>query len=163
MSLDLFLANHPFLNRRYRDRYDWPRSLFGQHFGLDLQDFDDVLNRSMNRINESTDSSQVANTADKFSVNLDVSHFKPEEIEVKTVGNCVQIHGKHEERCDSHGWVSREFTRRYALPDGCKPEDVVSSLKPNGVLTIVANKQQLPLLMGKERVVPIAINGSNDK
>lgn len=35
---------------------------------------------------------------DKFSVNLDVKHFSPEELKVKVLGDMVEIHGKHEER-----------------------------------------------------------------
>ncbi|XP_054167546.1 alpha-crystallin B chain-like [Oppia nitens] len=152
MALDMFFPYRSAVRRRYpSDLFDWPQSMFGQHFGLDCRDFD----RSLSQLNQL--SGYVANTGDKFSVKLDVSHFKPEEIEVKTIGNYVEIHGKHEERSDSYGWIAREFTRRYALPDGCKPEDVMSSLKPNGVLTIEAKKEQLPPISGVECVVPIAI------
>lgn len=35
---------------------------------------------------------------DKFSVNLDVKHFSPEELKVKVLGDMIEIHGKHEER-----------------------------------------------------------------
>lgn len=35
---------------------------------------------------------------DKFSVNLDVKHFSPEELKVKVQGDMIEIHGKHEER-----------------------------------------------------------------
>lgn len=35
---------------------------------------------------------------DRFSVNLDVKHFSPEELKVKVLGDVVEIHGKHEER-----------------------------------------------------------------
>ncbi|XP_054166774.1 heat shock protein beta-1-like [Oppia nitens] len=153
MALNLFLPYRSSVFRRNQHLFDWPQSLFD----LDLNELDDHWNRSMSQLNQISGSSQVANTGDKFSVKLDVSHFKPEEIEVKTIGNSIQIHGKHEERSDSHGWIAREFTRRYALPDGCKAEEVMSSLKPNGVLTIEAKKEQLPPISGVERVVPIAI------
>jgi len=49
-------------------------------------------------------------------VNLDVTHFKPEEISVKVVGNQVTIEGKHEEREDDHGLIQRYFKRTYILP-----------------------------------------------
>lgn len=35
---------------------------------------------------------------DKFSINLDVKHFSPEELKVKVSGDFIEIHGKHEER-----------------------------------------------------------------
>ena len=36
----------------------------------------------------------------KFDVKLDVSHFKPEEIQVKLVDNCLIVYGKHEEKME---------------------------------------------------------------
>ncbi|CAL1300255.1 unnamed protein product [Larinioides sclopetarius] len=67
------------------------------------------------------------------------------------------IHGKHEEKADEHGFVSREFTRRYLLPEGVKPDNVKSKLSSNGILTIVATKNIIPLPDRNERIVPITI------
>ncbi|KAI5714454.1 hypothetical protein M8J76_017355 [Diaphorina citri] len=52
-----------------------------------------------------------------LKVNLDVQQFKPEEIDVKVVDDFIVVHAKHEERSDQHGFISREFTRRYRIPD----------------------------------------------
>ena len=93
----------------------------------------------------------------KFAINLDCSHFKPEEIEVKTIDNNIVIHGKHEEKMDKHGFVKREFTRRYALPNECDAKEVKSSLNARGVLTIEAPKKRLEAIKDNERVVPIAV------
>ena len=41
---------------------------------------------------------QVSNTNEEFKINLDVAHFKPEEIKVKTLDNKIVIHAKHEEK-----------------------------------------------------------------
>ncbi|XP_037966298.2 alpha-crystallin A chain [Plutella xylostella] len=93
---------------------------------------------------------------DKFQVNLDVQHFAPEEITVKTVDGCVVVEGKHEEKEDDHGYVSRSFKRRYTLPEDCNPEAVESKLSTDGVLTILAPKAST----GKgERAVPITHTG----
>lgn len=73
---------------------------------------------------------------DGFQVCLDVQHFQPNEISVKTENNSVVVQAKHEEKKDDHGFISREFTRRYALPKGFKVEDVTSSLSSDGVLSI---------------------------
>ena len=59
---------------------------------------------------------QVLNTASEFKVSLDVSHFKPSELSVKTTDTMVTIHGHHEEREDEHGMIMREFKRSYKLP-----------------------------------------------
>lgn len=94
---------------------------------------------------------------DKFQVNLDVQHFAPEEISVKTADGYVVIEGKHEEKKDDHGFVSRQFSRRYALPEDCNPDTVESKLSSDGFLTIVAPKKSLSLK--NERAVPITQTG----
>ena len=99
----------------------------------------------------------MVNDDNKFEVKLDVNHFKPEEIVVKTVDNYIVISGKHEERADKHGFIKREFTRRYALPERCDPEKVVSSLKSDGILIIEAPKSPMYELKGNERLIPIDI------
>lgn len=71
-----------------------------------------------------------------FQICLDVQHFQPNEISVKTENNSIVVHGKHEEKQDDHGYISREFTRRYELPKGFKVDDVTSSLSSDGILTL---------------------------
>lgn len=91
---------------------------------------------------------------DKFQLMVDVSSFAPEEITVKTVDNQIIVTAKHEERADEHGYVSRQFSRRYLLPDNIDIMSVTSSLSAEGILTITANQRQ-PEIKEKERVVPI--------
>ncbi|XP_013188018.1 protein lethal(2)essential for life [Amyelois transitella] len=93
----------------------------------------------------------------KFEINLDVQHFSPDEISVKTADGFIIVEGRHEEKRDEHGWVSRHFTRRYALPDGCNLDAVESRLSSDGVLSVTA-----PLECPKEsneRIVPIVHTG----
>ena len=67
----------------------------------------------------------MANVDEEFKVNLDVAHFKPEEIQVKTVDNKVVISAKHEERQDEHGFIMREFKRSYMLPKVCIQKAII--------------------------------------
>ena len=97
--------------------------------------------------------SEVINDKEKFQVNLDVSHFKPEEIKVKMVEKNLMIEGKHEEKMDEHGFISRQFTRKYLLPKDVDPASVVSNLSRDGVLTIQAPKMAIEA--PGERTVPI--------
>ncbi|CAG0898312.1 unnamed protein product [Darwinula stevensoni] len=83
-------------------------------------------------------------------VNLDVQHFSPSEIQLKTSGDWVVVEAKHDEKRDEHGWVSRHFQRRYHLPEGVRRENVQSSLSSDGILTAI------PLAATNERIVPIA-------
>jgi crystallin, alpha B len=95
---------------------------------------------------------------DKFQVCLDVQQFAPNEITVKTVGNQIVIEGKHEEKEDEHGYISRQFVRKYVLPEGHNIEDVISSLSSDGVLSITAPKKK-PEAIENERVVTIVQTG----
>lgn len=71
-----------------------------------------------------------------FQVSLDCQHFAPNEINVKTVDNSIIVEAKHEEHPDDHGYISRQFTRRYNLPEGFNVKDVTSAISSDGVLTI---------------------------
>lgn len=83
--------------------------------------------------------STVSLDKDHFRVNLDVQQFKPEEITVKLTGeNELTIEGKHEEKEDEHGFISRHFVRRYILPKNCDTAQLQSKLSSDGVLTITA-------------------------
>lgn len=73
---------------------------------------------------------------DGFQACVDVHHFSPSEISVKTVDNTVIIEGKHEERDDGHGSVQRHFVRKYVLPKEYDMNHVHSNLSTDGVLTI---------------------------
>lgn len=86
---------------------------------------------------------------------MDVQQFKPDELTVKTINNFVIVEGKHEERQDEHGFISRQFQRRYELPSDIEADTVVSRLSSNGVLTIFAPKKAL-LGPAEERIVPIS-------
>jgi crystallin alpha B len=90
---------------------------------------------------------------DGFQACVDVHHFEPSEISVKTVDHTVIIEGKHEEREDGHGSVLRHFVRKYVLPKEFDMNSVQSSLSSDGVLTI---KAPPPMLEGSgERHVAI--------
>lgn len=42
---------------------------------------------------------------------------------------------------DDHGFVSREFLRKYRVPAGVDPANITSSLSSDGVLTITAPRK----------------------
>jgi hypothetical protein len=60
---------------------------------------------------------------------------------LKVQGTAVVVEGKHEERADDHGYISRHFVRRYVLPEHYNMEQLNSSLSSDGVLTISAPKK----------------------
>ncbi|KAK9498835.1 hypothetical protein O3M35_003391 [Rhynocoris fuscipes] len=79
----------------------------------------------------------------EFRVNLDVQQFKPEELNVRIADGFIVVNGKHEERTDQHGFVSRQFTRRYKIPEEVDPNAFVSNLSSDGVLSIMAPKKTI--------------------
>ncbi|XP_014103766.3 heat shock protein 23 [Bactrocera oleae] len=91
---------------------------------------------------------------DGFQASLNVQQFKPSELNVKVVDDHIVVEGKHEEREDDHGYISRHFVRRYALPKGFHADKVVSTLSSDGVLTVSVPK---PAIEDKsnERVIQI--------
>jgi crystallin alpha B len=63
--------------------------------------------------------------------------------------------GKHEEKQDEHGFVSRHFTRKYLLPSNYKPDAVQSTLSSDGILTVTATAPEILPQQNQERSVPI--------
>ncbi|XP_060520886.1 alpha-crystallin B chain-like [Cylas formicarius] len=95
---------------------------------------------------------------DTFSVSVDVQQFKPEELSVKvTDDNSITVEGKHEERQDEHGYISRHFVRKYKLPEDCDIKQLRSRLSSDGVLSITAPKKEGKRLEYKE--IPIIKTG----
>ena len=105
----------------------------------------------------------VKNDDKNFTVKMDVSNFVPEEIQVKAVDDYLVVHGKHEERKDNHGYVKREFTRRYLIPQDCQTDKLASSLSPNGILTIQAPKKPLEIEEQNAKPIPITMENNQNK
>lgn len=91
---------------------------------------------------------------DGFQACVDVHHFEPSEITVKTVDHTVIIEGKHEERDDPHGSVQRHFIRKYELPKDYDMKTLSSSLSSDGVITLTAHQEATDT--GAERIIPIS-------
>ncbi|CAG4958330.1 unnamed protein product [Parnassius apollo] len=148
-----------------------PRRLMDQHFGLGLTPQDYLTIVAMPQTNTSyyrpwrnlqaanqDPGSTIKEDKDKFQVNIDVQHFAPEEISVKTADGYLVVEAKHEERQDEHGFISRSFSRRYPLPEGIEADLVTSKLSSDGVLSITA-PLKAPPKTSNERIVPIIQTG----
>ncbi|XP_077324017.1 heat shock protein beta-1 [Lithobates pipiens] len=114
-----------------------------------VPDFNRALSRQL-----SSGISEIRQTADCWKISLDVNHFSPEELVVKTRDGLVEITGKHEEKQDEHGFISRCFTRKYTLPPGVDITSVASSLSPDGVLTVEAPLPK-PAIQSAEITIPV--------
>lgn len=96
---------------------------------------------------------------DRYVIYLDVKHFSPDELSVSVSDEFITIHARHEDRQDDHGFVSREFLRKYRLPAGVSSADINSCLSVDGVLTITAPRSST----GEERTIPIACEDGTPK
>jgi len=100
------------------------------------------------------------NEKDKFTLTVDSSDFKPEELKVSTIGDVLKIEGKHIEEENGSGncskYVSRQFSRSYTLPSDCKVQEMTSSFG-NGKLTVNVPKAKPAIQEFPSRSVPISV------
>ncbi|XP_031836306.1 protein lethal(2)essential for life [Nomia melanderi] len=156
-----------------------PHRLLDQNFGLGLLPEQLLLPRSTERmlapynrpalelyyrplaeLLRTPESGTSTITADKdtFKVMLDVQQFKPEEINLKLVDRFIVVEAKHEEKRDEHGLISRQFIRKYLLPEQVDEEQLTSNISSDGILTITAPikaTQEKP----NERIIKIERTG----
>jgi crystallin alpha B len=65
------------------------------------------------------------------------------------------ISGKHEEKQDDHGIISRHFVRKYKIPKQCDPEKATSTLSYDGILTVTAPKKPEAIENKNERILKV--------
>merc|ERR1712233_252851 len=80
---------------------------------------------------------------DKMEVTLDTSGYKPDELKVEIKDGELCVEGKHEERSQTgEVMVSRQFSRRFGMPQNVKKEGIISNLSQDGVMVITMPKEQ---------------------
>ncbi|VDK75747.1 unnamed protein product [Litomosoides sigmodontis] len=96
----------------------------------------------LNECNIGNTLGEVLNEKDKFSVQVDVSHFHPKELSVSVRDRELVIEGHHEERVDQsgRGSIERHFVRKFTMPEEVRPDTIESHLSDKGVLAITASK-----------------------
>lgn len=145
------------------DHSRWPRRLLDQNFGLTITP-DDLMAAPVSPLISRIKpwwprdaGSTVKADKDKWQINVDVQHFAPDEITVKITDGYIVVEGKHEEKQDEHGFISRQFVRRFKLPESSNSDAVESKLSSDGVLTVVAPRKAEEVT--GERSVPITHTG----
>ncbi|XP_029916266.1 heat shock protein beta-8 [Myripristis murdjan] len=92
------------------------------------------------RYNEPSRSSPTTTGGEPWKVCVNVHSFKPEELHVKTKDGFVEVSGKHEEKQEEGGIVTKNFTKKIQIPIDVDPLTVFASLSPEGVLIIEARQ-----------------------
>ncbi|KAK9502212.1 hypothetical protein O3M35_011023 [Rhynocoris fuscipes] len=151
----------PYLINELLDDYRRPTlgDIYDQNFGMGLLNNEILMPRTTlmsaplrcgylrpwrNISADDSGVSTIESNSKEFKINLDVQQFKPEELKVKVVDDYIVVEGKHEERSDQHGFISRQFTRRYKIPENVDKAKLVSNLSSDGVLSLQAPKLALP-------------------
>ncbi|VDM10066.1 unnamed protein product [Wuchereria bancrofti] len=97
---------------------------------------------------------QIANDAENYVLEMDVSQFHPSELKVNLRHGELSIEGHQKQQRDRHGFIERHFVRRFTLPDDVDKTTLTSHLKENGVLEINARKKNVPPVI-PTRNIPI--------
>uniref|UniRef100_A0A915MBY2 SHSP domain-containing protein n=1 Tax=Meloidogyne javanica TaxID=6303 RepID=A0A915MBY2_MELJA len=92
-----------------------------------------------------------------FTYKVDVSGFRPEELNVEIEGNEVVVTGEHFNKQNEGETVHRQFTRRVYIPEGIKKETFKCGFDINGRSIYITAKQTVE---GK-RSIPIDFNPVN--
>ncbi|EPB80048.1 Hsp20/alpha crystallin family protein [Ancylostoma ceylanicum] len=82
---------------------------------------------------------QLVNDDKKFAVSLDVSQFRPEELNVHLDGRVLTIEGKQEHKTENSS-MHRTFIRKWTVPEGVDLEAVRTQLSDKGHLCVEAPK-----------------------
>lgn len=95
----------------------------------------------------------VVNDDAMFGLSLDVSHFRPKELNVDLDGRELTIKGLHTEKTVQFGTIERSFTRRYLLPPGCHSHLIRIHLSDEGLLCVECPKMadNVTNLQGNEK------------
>ncbi|CAL2045972.1 hypothetical protein CAEBREN_12489 [Caenorhabditis brenneri] len=93
-----------------------------------------------NSFNFSDTIGEVVNDDSKFSVQLDVSHFKPEDLKIQLDGRELKIEGTQETKTE-HGYSKRSFSKMILLPEDSDLTALKSAISNEGKLQIEAPKK----------------------
>ncbi|CAP36477.1 Protein CBG19185 [Caenorhabditis briggsae] len=93
-----------------------------------------------NSFNFSDNIGEIVNNDTKFSVQVDVSHFKPEDLKIQLDGRELKIEGTQESKSE-HGYSKRSFSKMILLPEDADLTSVQSAISNDGKLQIEAPKK----------------------
>ncbi|XP_059162914.1 heat shock protein Hsp-12.2-like [Physella acuta] len=112
-----------------------------------------ALDKNIAQVLSQYGETEVHNTDKEVRIRMDLQHFKPEEVKISSDNKKITVSAKHEEKQDNHGFVAREITRMYKLPEDVDPQSITSSMNAHGVLSIKIQKKAIG--EPKETQIPI--------
>ncbi|ULT90649.1 hypothetical protein L3Y34_008758 [Caenorhabditis briggsae] len=112
------------------------------------QFFDDMTRGSLlpywrdadhNSFNFSDTIGEIINDDTKYAIQLDVSHFKPEDLKIELNGRELKVEGSQETKSE-HGYSKRSFSKMVLLPEDVDLTALKSAISNEGKLQIEAPK-----------------------
>ncbi|CAI5442466.1 unnamed protein product [Caenorhabditis angaria] len=133
---------------------------YANRFNAFLNDFNGLQRRALantTNFNFANELGDIENNENQFAVDLDVRHFKPEELNVNLNGHVLTVEGNHEVKTE-HGFVKRSFTRQFTLPKDADLAAIHSNLENNGHMRIQVPK--IGATNNTTRSIPIQVKPS---
>ncbi|XP_062308094.1 heat shock protein beta-1 [Osmerus eperlanus] len=136
---------------------NWPE--FMPFYPLLLPSSPGIMKRPRPRPGMGAGEAEVRTEQYVWRVSLDVGHFAPEELTLRTREGFLEVGGQHEDReQNEHGFISRCFTKEItSFPSGVDSSQIQSTLSGDGVLCVEASLPVAPL--PGDLIIPI--QGSN--
>merc|ERR1711971_718817 len=123
-------------------RISAPREAGGYKRHEALEDSRHKSERSVtNKQSDGLPEPRIKNEKDKLEVQIDVSEYKPEDLDVKVENNQLVISAKQETKEAGGGTRTRVFEQKFSLPPGVDPASVKSNLTRDNVLVVTAAKE----------------------
>uniref|UniRef100_A0AC34RAG0 SHSP domain-containing protein n=1 Tax=Panagrolaimus sp. JU765 TaxID=591449 RepID=A0AC34RAG0_9BILA len=110
-------------NNSYRNPFDYTDSV-------------KEMDRQLEKIRKKP--SKIINDPKKFVAVIDMSNFKPEDIEVIFETGLLTIKAEHEVKLNETTSITKIFTRKFTIPEDVRGEMIATELSPTGMLTITA-------------------------
>lgn len=94
---------------------------------------------------------EVVNDGSKYAFQLDVSHFRPEDMRIELNGRELKVEGFQEMKSD-HGYAKRCFSKMFIMPEDVDLAYLKTSVSNEGKLQIMAPKGS----SNSSRAIPIS-------
>jgi HSP20 family molecular chaperone IbpA len=123
-------------NRNSHHSYIGWNKINGYRSPFDYTDSVNEMDKQLAKIR--TSPSKIISEKNKFVAIVDMSNFKPEDIEVILEPGKLTVKAEQEVPLDNNTTVTKCFIRKFTIPDDVRSEMIATELNSSGVLKITA-------------------------
>jgi HSP20 family molecular chaperone IbpA len=105
------------------------------------------------------DVKSVSTNENIYEIKLDIANFSQDDILIRVENNWIYVEGKSEEKQDEFGigFITRQFVRRFPLPEGVQLDKMYSEMQGNNILIISAPRIPASYFKETEKSIPIQV------